>query len=354
MSVITTKKISKNKEKIWHLFEWGKNAGQRVSSGIFTYNKPKDQLQRNHNKEALAILDSKKSQMILDQQAVNSGHIPHHKLKHNFLDYYSNYIWENRSITNRHLLCSLAAFKKFLGKEFISAIDITENLCERFRDFLVRNYNGETPAGYFTRFKKMLRAAKKDGYFRVSPAQDIPAKTNKNKRIKQILTELEYAKLMQAPCLNHEVKKAFVFSLYTGLRWADVKPMTWDQIQNDYVSLIQHKTGVKVDVPLHPTALAILGIPKSTLVFQLPTHEGANKILKQWVNDAGVNKHITWHSARHSFSVLLQDKGTDLSTVAGMLGHTTTKYVEQTYRRYNKSNAIAAISNYRANHFALA
>jgi len=44
-------------------------------------------------------------------------------------------------------------------------------------------------------------------------------------------------------------------------------------------------------------------------------------------------------------SVLLQNKGTDLATVAGMLGHTTTKYVQQTYKRYQLSNAKNAISH---------
>jgi len=56
------------------------------------------------------------------------------------------------------------------------------------------------------------------------------------------------------------------------------------------------------------------------LIFKLPTADGANKVLGKWCDDAGLGKHITWHCARHSFSVLLQDKGTDISTVAGMLG----------------------------------
>ena len=69
-----------------------------------------------------------------------------------------------------------------------------------------------------------------------------------------------------------------------------------------------------------------------------------NKILKQWCSDAGLNKHITWHCARHSFSVLLQQNGVDIATVAGMLGHTSTKYVHQTYQRYIKNSALDAIN----------
>lgn len=130
----------------------------------------------------------------------------------------------------------------------------------------------------------------------------------------------------------------------TGFRWADVKPLTWENIQGDHiVQIIQKKTSENLDLPLHPIAKKILGERKTGLIFKLPTADGANKVLGNWCDNAGLGKHITWHCARHSFSVLLQDKGTDIATVAGMLGHTSTKYVHKTYKRYRKNNAIEAI-----------
>ena len=50
----------------------GRSGGQRKASGIFTYIKPKGAIQRNQNKEGLAILKTKRSQLILDGQAINS------------------------------------------------------------------------------------------------------------------------------------------------------------------------------------------------------------------------------------------------------------------------------------------
>jgi len=50
-----------------------------------------------------------------------------------------------------------------------------------------------------------------------------------------------------------------------------------------------------------------------------------------------------WHCARHSLSVLLQQKGVDIATIAGILGHTSSKYVHVTYKRYIKINAEEAI-----------
>ena len=250
MNTIITKRSSTDKTKVWYSLEWGRNSNQRKATGIFTYVSPKDQLQKNHNKEALAILENKRSQMILDSQAITSGYIPKHKIKSNFLDYYADYVKLNPSIGNRHLASSLNIFKKFIDKEFVSPIEINENVCEGFRSYLLKNFNGETPANYFMRFKKVLKAAKKDGYFQFSPAEDIAAKSNKNKKIKEILSEEDYIKLMQASCTNYEVKKAFVFSLYTGLRWADVKPLKWENVKERSIVLEQKKTGVNLEVPV--------------------------------------------------------------------------------------------------------
>jgi integrase/recombinase XerD len=86
-----------------------------------------------------------------------------------------------------------------------------------------------------------------------------------------------------------------------------------------------------------------LGGKKEGLVFHLPTQDGANKILGKWCADAKLEKHITWHCARHSFSVLLQQKGVDIATIAGILGHTSSKYVHDTYKRYIKIDAEEAI-----------
>ncbi len=336
-------RLSRDNRKVWYYLEWGRLTGQRRATGIFTWAKPKNQIEKNHNKKALAILEAKKSQVILDSQAINSGYIPQHKIKTNFLDYYADFVRLNRTSGNRHLEGSLTIFKRFLNRNFISALEINEMLCERFRAYLLKNYNGETPAGYFLRFKRVVKAATKDGYFRQNPAEDIAAKTSPVKKIKEILSEKEYIDLMNTPCTNYEVKKAFVFSLYTGLRWADIKPLQWENVKEHSIVIVQHKTNITLEVPLHEIALNILGERTTGSVFHLPTQDGANKVLNKWCGDAKLNKHITWHCARHSFSVLLQQKGVDLATVAGMLGHTTTKYVQQTYKRYLQDSAKEAI-----------
>jgi integrase len=343
MTINVTPRPTRDGRKIFYTFEWGKEVGQRQATGIFTYARPKDQLQRNHNKEALAILETKKSELTLERQAIGSGHMPTHKFKANFLDYYEEFVKNNRRIGNRHLEGSLIHFRAFVKKGFLSPIDVTENLCTRFRQYLLDRFAGDTPANYYARFKRCIKSATKEGYFRISPAEDIAARSNPSRHVKENLEAEEYIKLLKAPCTNEEVKEAFVLCCYTGLRFVDVSRLEWTQVRGLELTtkIIQKKTGRPLVLTLHPIARRILEkravratqYPPTAKVFDLPTADGSNKVLGAWMRRAGIDKHITWHCARLSFSVLLQDANVDNATVSLLLGQTSTKYVDKVYRR---------------------
>ncbi len=95
MGIIITSKASRNKQKVWYTFEWGKSPDQRRAAGVFTYVTCKNQIERNHNREAFALLETKKSQLILEHQSVRTPYIPSHRFKANFLDYYEEFIRSN-------------------------------------------------------------------------------------------------------------------------------------------------------------------------------------------------------------------------------------------------------------------
>jgi integrase len=353
MNVI--KRLNRAGDKYFFYYDFGRGAGKRPSTGVFMYAKPKDQIQRNHNKEAIQLVETKKSQLTIEQQAVGSAYIPKHKFKANFLEYYEEYIQLNRRKGNRHLANSFTQFKFFINKDFISPIEITENFCKRFRQFLLDKYTGETPADYYSRFKWVVNAAESDGYFQKNPTALVYAKGNPSKTLKEILEVDDYLKLLTTPCLNEEVQAAFLFSLYTALRWVDVQLLTWIEIKHTVLvtRIVQAKTGQPVTLTLHPIAQAILKRQKEkqlatstspNKVFALPSADGANKILQQWVTDAGIDKHITWSCARLSFSVLLQDRNIDDATVAYLLGHCTTEQVRKTYKRHRPKNQAETIN----------
>lgn len=341
-------KLSRDKKKTWYYLDYGsRSMGGRKATGIYLYHKPKTPIERSHNKEAEAILETKRSQASLEQLSTGTGYIPAHKFKANFIEYYEEFVKNNERPGNRSLSCSLSAFKKFIKRDTIPPSDITENLCERFRQYLLDTLTGETPADYFMRFKRMIKAASKEGYFKTNPAEDIKVKGHPS-GVKEVLTREEYATLLKLPCSNHEVKRAAVTSMYSGLRWADVSVLEWNQIKEETIALKrQTKTGVPLEIPLHPVVKAILGDRRGAkaLVFSLPTQDGANKVLKNWVKACKIEKHITWHCLRHSVSDILIDVGVDIETVASFLGHKTAKHVLQTYRKRVKAKDIKAASN---------
>ncbi|MFB6456304.1 phage integrase SAM-like domain-containing protein [Chitinophaga sp. Hz27] len=348
-------KLSKNGDKILYFYDYGRKAGQRPSTGIFTYVNPKNQEQRNFNKEALKILETKRAQRTIEVQSIGTPIIPAHMFKANFLDYYLEYVELNKREGNRHLNNSFAQFKKFIKKDFISPVDVTENLCKRFQRYLLDNFSGDTPANYYSRFKRVLKAATKDKYFIDNPTEEIAAKSNPSTDLKENLEVDEYLALLNTPCLNQQIKLAFVFCCYTGLRWVDVKSMEWQDINNHKLTtrIIQNKTGQPVVLALHPIAIGVLNQVRDMIcelskpsgkVFSLPTADGANKVLLQWVKDAAINKKITWSCARLSFSILLKDKNVDDPTIAYLLGHTTTEQVQKTYKRHRPKNQDEVIS----------
>ena len=348
------KRKTRKGDKAYFSIEYGRDTGERMATGIFIYTRPKDQLEKKHNKEALVLVATKKSELLLEQQAIGTGFIPSHKFKANFLDYYDDFVKNNARDGNRHLKNSRTQFELFLKKNFIAPVDITEELCKRFRKHLLSKFTGATPANYFYNFKQVLRAATKDNYWRSNPVEGVQSRMNPSKKMKENLEADEYIKLLFTPCLNEAVKEGFIFSCYTGLRYVDAKAFQWkDQKEKQLTThIIQRKTGHPVVLTLHPIAQAILNkrrklcTPEPTKrVFQLPTNDGCNKVLQQWVKSAGIDKYITWSCARLSFSILLQDKKVDLATVAYLMGHTTTEHVFKTYKRYRPADQTASVAN---------
>jgi integrase len=347
------KRKTRNGDKAYFSIEYGRNSGERMATGIFIYTHPKDQLEKNHNKEALVLVATKKSELLLEQQAIGTGFIPSHKFKANFLDYYDEFVGNNARDGNRHLKNSRTQFELFLKKNFIAPIDITEELCKRFRKHLLSKYTGATPANYFYNFKQVIRAATKDNYWRNNPVEGVQSRMNPSTTMKENLEADEYIRLLNTPCLNEAVKDAFIFSCYTGLRYVDVKWLKWQDLKGNHLTtrIIQRKTGQPVVLTLHLIAEAILNKRRKlcstepiSKVFQIPSNDGCNKILQQWVKSPGIEKYITWSCARLSFSILLQDKKVDLATVAYLMGHTTTEHVFRTYKRYRPVDQTASVA----------
>lgn len=50
----------------------------------------------------------------------------------------------------------------------------------------------------------------------------------------------------------------------------------------------------------------------------------------------GIDKHISWHCARHSFAVNILNNGANIKIVASLLGHSGLKHTEKYTRAVDK------------------
>ena len=67
------------------------------------------------------------------------------------------------------------------------------------------------------------------------------------------------------------------------------------------------------------------GMPQEKVFNNLKYSVLVNNAISKWMNDAGINKKITFHCARHTFATLQLTVGTDLYTLSKLLGHTDIK-----------------------------
>lgn len=95
-----------------------------------------------------------------------------------------------------------------------------------------------------------------------------------------------------------------LFSCMTGLRISDILQLTWDNIEvgpdnGYYIRICTEKTETEATLPISNEALELCGIPGSGRVFKGLTRAMTNQPLKQWISEAGIKKHITFHCTRH-------------------------------------------------------
>lgn len=214
-------------------------------------------------------------------------------------------------------------------KKDILLSDIDYNFIVKYNNWLKeQGIMHNTIVGRLRNLKAILNEAKRRKLITENPFDNfkIPSMTNK----KGYLTRSDIKKLENVELTNREnkVRNAFLFAVYTGLRFSDIVTLKNENIVNKWLKKKMIKTEINIELPLEDLfdgkALELLNNYKSIESFSksIGANGTSNKILKEIARKAQLSKIPTFHMARHTFATILLEDGVPVTTVQKLLGHT--------------------------------
>ncbi len=338
------KKISKGRKSLYLDFypaiinpKTGK-ATRREFLRMYIFEKPKNPIDKQHNKETKSLAESIRSKRQLEIQFDEHGFKPKGNLEGDFLKYFrklTNNRYESQGNYGNWLstLKQLESYKKN-GATFG---DVDKDFVEGFKQHLLSNNDikQNTRVSYYRKFLHSLKSAIKDGHLDNNPAKSVDS-LKEESTSREYLTLEELKVLAKTDCKVEIFKSAFLFSALTGLRFSDIQALTWSDLQGNnkdgyFIRFKQKKTGQHETLMIPKSARKLMGERNDNdapIFKNLIYSAWYNTKLQDWVDDAKINKKITFHCARHSFATLQLTMGTDIYTVSKLLGHKDLKTTE--------------------------
>ena len=197
--------------------------------------------------------------------------------------------------------------------------DVDEEWCKGFIAYLAT-----APSAKHTQNKKTLAHSTANLYFSILIAalneavrkKLIPTNPTKNlsreerkpikaeKSSRPYLTIDEVKALINTDCRNPEIRRAFLFACFTGLRVSDIRNLQWANISKRnggcFLSITMQKTREPLTMKLNKQAVALLPKEGKGLIFDLPVWDAVlNDALKAWAKKAGIEKDICFHVSRY-------------------------------------------------------
>ena len=237
------------------------------------------------------------------------------------------------------------------NKGFISLEEVNAEFCRGYVKFL-RNFpnshikygeprpiSENTASRYLGMFSTALNNAVRQGIIRNNPMKELDARERIQPKDgkKEYLTIEELRTLMATDSYRPEVKEAFIFACFTGLRLSDMYRLAPMHIfktadgKGEYIDMEMQKTEKPVIIPLSEEAKRWLPKPRGNDIpfFDIPTTQTViGRALRKWAEAAGIEKHISFHCSRHTFGTMMLTLGADLFTTSKLMGHSNIQTTE--------------------------
>ena len=299
---------------------------------------PKTAKEKKENKEALEFAENviaiRKAEYAQGRFELKNTA----KAKRVFLNFFADLAEEKRTLDSSNnygnWFSTYQHLKKVVPKN-LTFEEIDEFFIKKVRKYFEKDaisksdlpLSQNSKYSYFNKFKAALRYAFDNGYLTINYAAKIKSfEQAESQREYMIFDELQ--RLAKAECKYPVLKKAFLFSCLSGLRWSDINSLIWKEVRDEgdisRVNFRQEKTEGVEYLYISKQARELLGErqdPQERVFKGLKYGMTYNTEIIRWCNRAAVPKHITFHSARHTNAVLLLENGADIYTVSKRLGH---------------------------------
>lgn len=246
----------------------------------------------------------------------------------------------------------------YFGDRSPKISEINDEELLRIKKFILTDYRTKSDtalsqnaaSSYFNKVKACLREAFNERLINENPANRVKA-IKPEETHREFLTEEEIKKLISTDCESDVLKRAFLVGVFTGLRWSDVIKLRWSDFSYSAdtgysIKYTQQKTKGAEILPVSEIVFSFIGEMKANdeKVFKGLKYSAWNNVkISKWMLKAKIDKHATFHTARHSFATLMLSKDVDIYTVSKLLGHKNIS-TTQIYAKVIDQRKIAAVS----------
>lgn len=223
----------------------------------------------------------------------------------------------------------------------VSFSDLTFEYISSFDHFLQsKGYHVNTIAKHMKHLKRHINVAINKEYMEIQKyafrKYKIRCVENSHTHLApEELSRLEDLVLEERHARLRKTRDAFLFCCYAGLRYSDFINLVPGNIveihQETWLIYKSVKTRIEVRLPLYllfaGKGIGILDKYRNDLAnfFQIRDNSNVNKELVSITKLAGLSKHISFHTARHTNATLLIYSGVNITTVQKLLGHKSVK-----------------------------
>jgi|TARA_R110000851_G_C13051876_1_gene563173 integrase len=330
------------------------NAANRTAQYLDIWLLPTDTADEKKDKRELARQIRNRTEQDLESKNYRDV-LPKYKKETDFLIYAKDFIEKYPNKDKKKVQAAVNHFILFLGKKKIKKLAVdsfNESLAFDFIEYLKKDsgLTASTPASYLEKLTRIVRAAMRDKYMISNPFEYLSKKgLNKEGIPKNVLNNEELQQVFTTFCSNSGIRKAFIIACYTGMGESELRNLKWSDINFKDKTIIytRNKTGVQANNFLHPMIeQQLIGLDRSKdTVFngELPTStNGINKVLKTWVQHAGITKKITFYCARHTFGTSVCRVSGNQKVVAEAMGHKSTRFTDR-YTKIVEEEHIKAV-----------